>query len=94
VDASPTRRHLRISGRVQGVWYRGAMQAEARRLGVRGWVRNQPDGSVEAVVEGELTAVRTLVAWCRTGPPAAHVADVAESAAPSGDDLRDFEIRY
>jgi acylphosphatase len=85
---------LRITGRVQGVWYRGATEAEARRLGVDGWVRNMPDGSVEAVVQGEPAAVRALVAWCRTGPPGARVADVSEQVEPAGDDLAGFRIHH
>ena len=85
---------LRITGRVQGVWYRGATEAEARRLGVDGWVRNLPDGSVEALVQGEPAAVRALVAWCRTGPSGARVADVVEQVEPSGDDLAGFRIRH
>jgi acylphosphatase len=88
------RTRLTITGRVQGVWYRGATEAEARRLGVDGWVRNLPDGSVEALVEGEPAAVRALVEWCRTGPPGARVASVRETAEPPGDDLAGFVIRH
>jgi acylphosphatase len=79
---------------VQGVWYRGATEAEARKLGVDGWVRNLPDGSVEALIEGEPGAVRRLVAWCRLGPPAAHVTEVAECPEPVGGDLAGFRVRY
>ena len=88
------RTRLRINGRVQGVWYRGATQAEARRLGVDGWVRNLPDGSVEAVLDGEADAVARLVEWCRRGPSGAHVTAVQESPEPAGDDLVGFEIRH
>ena len=84
---------LRISGRVQGVWYRGATQAEARRHGVSGWVRNLPDGDVEALLDGEPAAVRTLIAWCRTGPPGARVANVVETPEPAGEELVGFAIR-
>ncbi len=93
-DAARVRLHLHIVGRVQGVWYRGSMQAEARRHRLRGWVRNLSDGSVEAIVEGDAAAVRALAAWCRTGPPGARVVDVVEQPEPPGDDLTDFEIRH
>ncbi len=88
------RLRVRIRGRVQGVWYRGAMQAEARRLGVCGWVRNLADGSVESVVEGAPDAVRAVVDWCRTGPPGARVTDVADQVEPAGEPLTSFGIRH
>ena len=69
-------RHLRITGRVQGVWYRESMREAAEALGVNGWVRNRTDGSVEAVVQGKAEQVEQLVAWCRQGPPLAHVLNV------------------
>jgi acylphosphatase len=89
-----SRFRLRITGRVQGVWYRGATQAEARKLGVDGWVRNLPDGAVEALIEGDAEVVRALIEWCRTGPPGAHVTAVQQSPEPVGDDLAEFEIRH
>jgi len=67
------RRRVVVSGVVQGVWFRGSTQSEAERLGVSGWVRNLPDGSVEAVFEGPGEAVDSMVAWTRTGPPRAIV---------------------
>ncbi len=87
------RADLRIRGRVQGVFFRQATQQTADRLGLTGWVRNLPDGSVEAVAEGTSEAVRGLLDWCRQGPPAAEVAAVdIEWTDASGEFLR-FEVR-
>ena len=72
---------LSIRGRVQGVGYRDVMRAEARRLGVTGWVRNRHDGSVEAVVHGRAEAVEALMEWVHRGPPAAMVLRVEAGPA-------------
>jgi len=81
-------RRLRVHGRVQGVFYRGWSVATARALGLRGWVRNRTDGSVEMLVQGEEEQVEAMIARCREGPPAARVdrVEVAEDAeeAPGG----------
>ena len=82
---------VRVSGRVQGVSFRWSAQEQARSLGVGGWVRNEPDGSVLLHVEGEDDPVDALVAWCRVGPSAARVEDVAVRAGtPSG--ATSFEV--
>lgn len=73
--------HLQIEGRVQGVWFRESMRREAERLGVTGWVRNAPDGSVEAMVQGPDEAVDALIEWARIGPPLARVDRVTQKAA-------------
>ena len=85
-------RRLVIRGRVQGVGFRYALLDAATALGVTGWVRNRRDGSVEALVEGELGAVDAIVAWCRKGPPAARVGavDVHEAVCES---RSGFELR-
>jgi acylphosphatase len=83
---------LRITGRVQGVGYRAWAIDAAVRLGLRGWVRNRRDGSVEALAIGETAAVSALVAACRHGPPAARVVNVAVDEA-ADDGSRGFEPR-
>ncbi|MHB1188313.1 acylphosphatase [Thiobacillus sp.] len=64
---------LLILGRVQGVWFRESMRIEAERLNLAGWVRNTPDGAVEAVVQGPADAVNALIEWAHGGPPQARV---------------------
>lgn len=71
--------HLVIHGRVQGVWFRESMCREAERLGVTGWVRNLPDGSVEAMVQGSTQAVDALINWSKVGPPMAHVERIVQN---------------
>lgn len=85
-DRGPlVRRRIRVTGLVQGVWYRASAAREAERRGVAGFARNEPDGSVLLELEGPPYAVDALVAWCRTGPPRAHVASMTvEEIAPQG----------
>lgn len=88
-----TRVHLRVHGRVQGVWFRASAQREALALSLTGWVRNRRDGSVEAVVEGPSESVEAFVSWCQTGPPQAQVSSVdAQHLAPAGG-LQGFVVR-
>lgn len=70
------RAHLIISGRVQGVFYRMETKMAAERIGVTGWVRNKPDGTVEAVAEGDKKAIEALIDWCHQGPPASRVENI------------------
>lgn len=70
------RARIRIEGRVQGVWFRGWTVRAAGRLGLDGWVRNNPDGSVEAVFAGPAAKVDAMIERCRKGPPAATVSAV------------------
>ena len=86
--------HIVVSGRVQGVWFRGNTQRVAAAAGVRGWVRNLPDRRVEAVLQGERVAVESVVDFMRTGPPGAAVTDIAVSWNPAGEVFHGFDIRY
>lgn len=86
------RKRVRIHGRVQGVWFRGATQQRAQALGLAGWVRNCPDGSVEAVFEGRADAVAAAIAFCGDGPPAARVTRVEVQDEPA-EGLDDFVQR-
>jgi acylphosphatase len=85
--------HLRIHGRVQGVWFRESMCREAERLGASGWVRNAPDGSVEAMVQGSETAVDALVDWARRGPPQARVDRIEIEPIETNERFSGFEKR-
>ena len=84
---------IEIIGHVQGVGFRYAMRAEARRRGVSGWVRNRRDGSVEALLQGEAGAVRALLEWAHRGPPGAHVAEVRAAPAQDAALAQGFEMR-
>jgi acylphosphatase len=86
--------HVYISGRVQGVAFRARTHREAARLGLGGWVRNLPDGRVEAVFEGPDEKITEMLAWCRKGPSLALVKGVELNEETCADDFRDFTIRY
>ncbi len=86
--------HAWISGRVQGVFYRASTHSEAVRLGLKGWVRNLPDGRVELVAEGPGEAVDALIAWCRQGPPAARVDGIEAVEETVTGEFQDFSVRY
>jgi acylphosphatase len=88
------RMHLRISGYVQGVFFRMHTQQTAISMGLVGWVRNSEDGGVEVMAEGEPEKLQKLLAWCRKGPPSAHVSNVAEEWGPASGDFTQFSIRY
>jgi len=86
-------RHILVSGLVQGVGFRYSCREEALRVGARGWVRNLPDGRVEAVVSGDTATVEALVAWLRVGPPGSRVDDLEVEAVAQPEGLVGFEIR-
>lgn len=86
------RAHVLIRGRVQGVFFRAETRERALALGVAGWIRNNPDGSVEAVLEGPEEHVRSLLSWCERGPAGARVEAVeTRFEEPVGE--RGFSVR-
>jgi acylphosphatase len=86
-------RHVSITGRVQGVFFRSWLRQQADELGVTGWVRNCPDGRVDAHIEGEQAAVEQMIGRMHRGPPAAQVEDVKLwDVEPC--DFKDFEVRH
>ncbi len=89
-----TRAHVLIAGRVQGVCFRMYTEEEALNRRLRGWVKNLPDGRVEAVFEGVKKDVEEMIAWCHKGPSSARVTSVQVSREPCQDDFRDFRIIY
>jgi acylphosphatase len=90
-----TRRvHVIVEGRVQGVFFRAHTSDEAIKLGLTGWVRNRPDGSVEAIIEGQEAAVKKMLQWFRQGSPYSLVAKIhTTEESPVGDNTN-FEIHY
>ena len=85
--------HILVSGRVQGVWFRGSTAKVAEALGLVGWVRNLPDGCVEIEAQGPASKIEEFIAWCRIGPPRASVdrVEVIEEASAAG--YSSFEVR-
>jgi acylphosphatase len=88
------RAQVRVTGRVQGVFYRQSTREMAEQFGLSGWVRNLPDGSVEALFEGERQLVEQALAWCRQGPPRAAVDDVAVEWMDGPRECAGFAIRH
>lgn len=91
-DNAQSAAHLYISGNVQGVFFRDSTRQQANQLGVAGWVKNLPDGRVEAHLEGPKEKVQQVIEWAHRGPPQARVEDVqVEWTAPEGH--QGFEVR-
>ena len=88
------RARLIIEGRVQGVWFRDSTRREAVSLGVSGWVKNRPDGTVEVLAEGPEDTVKKLVAWCHHGPSAARVSRVHETSEEWQGEFESFDVLY
>jgi acylphosphatase len=83
---------VRIHGRVQGVFFRAEARSRAESLGIAGWVRNAPDGNVEALFKGEPDRVDSMVEWCRHGPSGAHVTEVEVFEEEAGQAERGFRV--
>lgn len=89
-----TRAHVFVSGRVQGVYFRQNTKQVASRQRVTGWVRNLPDGRVEAVFEGSEMDVNEVIEWCHVGPPKAYVQDVGVKFGKYTGKFADFNVNY
>ena len=87
-------KHFLISGRVQGVGFRNFTQMKAQRLGIEGWVRNEPDGSVRLVAEGAREELDQLVEAVQEGPRMAQVEDIDVNWAEAEDEFKGFRVRY
>jgi acylphosphatase len=92
--AEKARLHVIIAGRVQGVFFRASTRDEARARGLAGWVRNLPDGRVEALFEGDKRLLDNMLAWCRQGPSYSYVDRVEVEWQAHVGDLVDFRIVY
>jgi acylphosphatase len=86
------RAHVWVSGEVQGVFFRDSARHKAEELGLAGWVKNVPDGRVEALFEGPSEGVREMVDWCKKGPQHASVENVDVDFEGAGGDLEGFEV--
>ncbi|MBY4677103.1 acylphosphatase [Marinobacterium arenosum] len=85
--------HAFITGRVQGVWFRQSTKEQAEQHGLTGWVRNLPDGRVEALLQGDERGVRQVEAWLNQGPPLATVAEVQSELVDQMEEVDGFEVR-
>jgi acylphosphatase len=84
---------LKITGRVQGVYFRASAMQEARGLRLTGWVMHCPDSTVEIVAEGEKDQLKKLIDWCRGGPPGAQVKEISVEWETSKQEFHSFSIR-
>lgn len=90
----PIRVHLKIRGKVQGVFYRASTRQKGIELGLKGYAKNLEDGSVEVLAEGEKDKIDQLVQWCRQGPPRAQVIQMEETVEEYRGEWKDFSIHY
>ena len=87
------RLHLKIYGKVQGVYFRSFTRDKACELGLSGWVKNMPDGTVETVAEGEEVNLKEYIQWCKKGPPSARVEEVREKWEKPTGEFKGFRIK-
>lgn len=88
------RAHVIFHGRVQGVFFRANTESKARELGLAGWVKNLPNGTVESVFEGPRDTVEEIIDWCKTSQPHARVTDAKVDWEDYKGELSSFEVRY
>jgi len=86
--------HAIVEGKVQGVFFRAYTRDEAERLGLSGWVRNRPDGSVEALISGDARNVDRMLEWLETGSPMSQVSRVIIKSGQQPSEVKDFFIKY
>lgn len=89
-----SRARLIVKGIVQGVNFRYYTQREAKKYSVTGWVRNLPDGSVAALLEGEEEDVEAMIQWCRHGPPSAHVTELIVQPEEYRGEFQSFSVKF
>lgn len=86
-------RKIQVFGKVQGVFYRASTKTQADNLGIKGWVKNEPDGTVLIHAEGEEINLDDFIAWCQEGPQFAKVTSMSVEDDPS-QEFKEFEVRY
>lgn len=86
--------HIVVYGQVQGVFFRHSARIEAQKLGLVGWVKNNPDGSVEALAEGPKEKLEEFIKWCQKGPTPAYVERVEIKWQKDSENFKSFEIVY
>jgi acylphosphatase len=91
--SSMPRLHLRVRGKVQGVFFRTSATEQARNLGLTGWIRNRFDGSIEVLAEGSPESISIMRSWCSHGPPGANVRNVEETKATATGEFVEFRVR-
>jgi len=86
--------HLFITGQVQGVFFRSQAKQKARSLGITGWIKNLPNGQIEAVAQGDQNKIKQFIDWCEQGPQLAQVEKVEIKTEQYQSEYQDFEVRY